>query len=175
MTLKHKAILAAMVAALSLGLFRYCDRDRTTPTEPGKLAPGEKERIEVKGRTVTVIRADKTVRSYAPGGARVSVRDDGTVNVDIKRFGLSHEAGLGVAWNGDKLKLSLDGKFVYYRRLGLHGALTYDPTSTKLKDIIRPAAFVSSTMPFDGFANTSLFLGTELFPQRLTGGIRLAF
>lgn len=175
MTLKHKVIFAVIIALIGLGLVRYCDRARITPTEPGKLAPGERERVEVHGKTVTIIRADKTTKEFAPGGVKVRVGKDGKVTVDIKRFGLSHEPGMGAAYNGDKLKLSLDGKFVYYRRLGGHLGLTFDPTTKKLGDILKPLAFASYTMPSDSFANTSLFVGYEFFPKRLIGGIRLAF
>lgn len=175
MSLKSKVITGIITAALGLGLVRYCDRDRVTPTEPGKLAPGERERIEVKGRTITVIRADKTIKTFAPDGAKVRIRKDGQVTVDVKKFGLLREPGLGTSWNGDKLKLAVDVKLVYYRRLGLHLGTAYDPSSKKFTDILRPLAMVSYTVPFDGFANTSLWLGTELFPQKYACGIRLAF
>lgn len=175
MSFKTKFIIAFLGIGFTFGLVRYCDRDRVTPTEPGKLAPGERERIEIKGKTVTVIRADKTTKTFAPDGAKVRVGKDGRVSVDVKRFGLTREFGLGAAWNGDKLKLALDAKLVYYRRLGLHLGSAYDPTASKLREIVRPLAFISYTMPSDSFANTSLWVGTELFPQRLSGGIRLAF
>lgn len=175
MALKHKAILAAIVAALIIGLVRYCDRDRIIPTEPGVLAPNEKERIEIRGKTVTVIRADKTIKSFAPGGAKIRVRKDGSVDVEIKRLGFSREPGLGVAYNGDKLKLAIDVKVAYYRRLGFHVGATYDPVERRTLNVVKPLAFVSYTMPSDNFANTSIWLGTELLPQRISGGLRLAF
>lgn len=175
MNLKAKAIIGAILTALSLGLFRYCDRDRVKVTQPGVLAPGEKERVEIHGKTITVIKREGTVKSYAPGGAKVSIDKDGKVTVTIKRFGLCHEPGLGAAWNGDKLKLALDFKLVYYRRLGLHAGGSFDPTTKKLDGILRPLVFASYTVPFDSFANTSLWVGAELFPQKYACGIRLAF
>ena len=175
MNLKSKIGAGVIAAALSLGLVRHCDRDRITPTEPGKLAPGEKERIEIKGRTLTVIRADTTVKTFVPGGVKVRIGEDGRVSVDAKKFGLCRDFGMGAAWNGDKLKLELDTKFLYYRRLGLHVGTTYDPTASKLRDIARLLAFVSYTVPHDSFTNTSLWLGAELFPKKYATGIRLAF
>lgn len=175
MDLKHKVIFGLIVTALAFGLIRYCDRDRVTPTEPGKLAPTERERIEVKGRTVTVINADKTTRTFAPDGAKVSIGKDGKVTVTVRRFGLTHEPGLGASWNGDKLKIALDFKLVYYRRFGFHLGGAYDPTEKKGKDIIRPLTFVSYTLPSERFANTSLWVGAELFPKKYATGIRLAF
>jgi hypothetical protein len=175
MKLRVKALFVAMVGASIFFLLRRCDRPIGSPTAPGTLAPGEKERVEVRGKTVTVIRADRTVRTYAPGGAKVHVGDDGRVSVEIKTWGFSHEPGLGVAWDGDRLKLALDMKLVYYRRLGLHLGSAYDPTRAHISGIVRPVAFASYTVPFDGFANTSLWFGTELFPRQMAGGIRLAF
>lgn len=175
MSLKNKIVIGVIAAVLGLGLVRYCDRDRVTPTEPGKLAPGEKERIEIKGRTVTVIKADKTTKTFVPDKVKISIVKDGRVTINVKRFGLSHEPGLGAAWNGDKLKLALDLKVVYYRRLGLHVGTTYDPTTKKFKDIVRPLAFISYTVPHDSFVNTSLWIGAELFPKKYAAGIRLAF
>jgi hypothetical protein len=175
MSLKHKAIFLAIILSLGFGLVRYCDRDRVTPTEPGKLSPGEKERVEIKGRTVIHITADKTTRTFVPDRANVSIGKDGRVTLNVKRFGLTREPGLGASWNGDKLKLTLDVKFMYYRRLGLHVGSAYDPTSKKLKEIVRPLAFVSYTVPHDSFVNTSLWVGAELFPRKYAAGIRLAF
>lgn len=175
MSLKTKLIAGGVAAVLGLGLVRYCDRVRVVPTEPGKLAPNERERVEVKGHKVTVIKADKTMIHYAPDGAKVRINKDGSVNVEIKKFGFMREGGLGTSWNGDRLKLAVDLKFAYYRRLGLHVGTAYDPTQKRFKDIARPLLFLSYAVPHDNFANTSLWVGTELFPQRLAGGIRLAF
>lgn len=173
--MKTKIIFILAVILLTIGLLRYCDRPVVSPTNPGKLAPGEKERIEVRGKTVTVIRADRTIRTFAPAGAKVRVGDDGTVHVDVRKFGFVREPGLGVAWNDDKLKLVLDFKVAYYRRAGFHLGSAYDPTSKKLAHIVKPLVMFSYTMPFDGFANTSVWVGSELFPQRMSGGLRLSF
>lgn len=176
MTLKHKIISGLVAAALLLGLVRYCDRDRVAPTEPNVLAPNERERIEVKGRTVTVIGSDRTTRTFAPNGVTVSVRRDGTVKVDVKKIGFTRELGLGVALTGEsKLKVSLDYKLAYYRRLGFHLGATFDHHVERAMNIARPMAIISYSMPSEKFSNTSLFAGTELFPSCYVVGLRLAF
>src|SRR5262245_39062400 len=147
--MKLKIGLILTLVLVVLGLLRYCDRPKIMPTQPGKLAPDERERIEIKGRTVTVIRADKTVSTFAPNGTRVSVRKDGTIDVSVRKFGLTHEPGLSVIWNGEKLKLAVDMKFLYYRRVALHLGTAYDPTTRKFGEIVRPIAFASYALPFD--------------------------
>jgi hypothetical protein len=175
MSVKSLAVKIGLPILLVIGVVRYCDRPVVAPTPLSALAPSDKARVIVRGKTVTTITADKTVKTFAPDGADIRVGKDGKVSVTMRKFGFLREPGLGAAWNGDKLKLAFDLKLAYYRRFGLHFGSVYDPGGKKFKDILRPVAFVSYAMPTDSFANTSLWLGVELFPKKYTAGIRLAF
>lgn len=175
MSIKQVLIVTGVLLIFVFGFVSYCDRTRVTPTEPGKLAPNENVRVEYRGKTVTVIRADKTTKTYVPDGGKVHVFKNGEVKVSYKKMGLCVQPGISAAYNGDKLKMAFDLKLAYYSRLGGHLGVTYDPTKSRASDILRPLAFASYELPYDGFVNTSLWVGTELFPQRLSGGIRLAF
>ena len=179
MNLKYKAIIGAVLVALTFGLVKFCDRPRVAPTEPGKLAPGERERVEVNGKRVTVIRADKTTTTFAPGKVKVSIGKDGKATVTVQKAGLAHEPGLGVAFTDGQLKMSLDAKLAYYHSMGFHLGLTmgyHDVQSWRdAVGLFRPLGAVSYNLPFDSFVNTSLYAGTELCPQRFVVGLRLAF
>lgn len=166
--------MATGVLLLAL-LVRRCDRPRVEPTAPGRLAATEKEHVTVGPHKVTIISADKTVTEYVPGRVDVSVRKDGRVDVHVREFGLCAEPGLGGGYNGVSGKEVVDVKFMYYHRLGLNAGLSLDfSKGIKPLDIVKPMVSVSY-VPVMRFANTSVFVGTELFPSRLIGGLRVAF
>lgn len=179
MSLKHKLIAGLVTAALVLGLVKYCDRPVVTPTEPGTLAPGEKERIELDGRTVTRIRPDTTERVYVPDGrVSVSIGDDNKTRLVYRKHGFMREPGFGLAVTPEKLKLEADVKFYFYHRLGLHLGGTFDPGVKKplkdLTDFFKIAPSVTYTLPV--LKNrVSVGAGAELFPTKYIGVVRVAF
>jgi len=178
MELKTKVILAAIVAALSLGLVRYCDRPVITPTPPGTLAPHEKERVEVRGHTVTRITEKETIKEYAPDGAKISLNKDGTISLDIRKHGFTFQPGLGYITTGDRLKPQLDAKWYFYHRFGVHTGLTFDTGVKKpLNDLgkfVHVSAFGSYALPYLDY-KLSVGAGLELFPNKYMGVIRYSF
>lgn len=175
MKLRWKLVAGTLLGLALLLLVRRCDRPDITPTEPGALLSVEKEHITVGNHIITVVQPEKTVTEYVPGRADVSVRKDGQVVVRVREFGFCLEPGFGGAYNGIAGKEVVDVKFLYYHRLGLDGGITLDfGKGVKAVDIAKPLVTVSY-VPLSRFANTSVFIGTELFPQRLIGGLRLAF
>jgi len=95
------------------------------------LKEGEKEVVGIVGRKITTVRGtyggDTEVKTrYIPadGGARVTIHNDGTVNVKVRNKGLAMSPGLGVYY-ADTLRPSLDLNVAYWNRLGVNVGLGF--------------------------------------------------
>ena len=170
--------IALGIVALGVGIW-WINRADVSDTPPDALGPGDIARVIVKGKNITTITPRKTVKEYAPGGADIRLREGGDVIVNVRKFGFSLAPGMGVAYADSRIKLGVDVRLIYWRRMGGHFGFTLDPTMQQAKDIVRPAAFASYALPIrwleDLDISTSLCLGSELFPQRTMGQIRWGF
>lgn len=160
--------LAAILAGISL-IGRGCRHDPA----PG-LEEGVAQKIVVEGRKVRITTKKGTTEHFVPDTAEVTVREDGEVNVSVRKFGAKYELGGGFGMGLDRVKLVLDTRIVYAWRLSLHGGLTLDPSADKLIDVARPLVFIAYPLPFRPLPNTSVWLGREL-PGDWMGGFRVRF
>jgi len=165
--------IAALILLIGLAL-RRCDRAIVSPTAPGALKPGERERVDVSNHQVTIITPTKTTKEYVPGKVDVSIDKLGHATVHVRELGLMLEPGMGTGYDGVDGKLVLDVKVAYYHRAGLNAGLAFDLGGVDWHERVKSEMAISY-VPLVRLANTSLFVGTELFPQRAIGGIRVSF
>ncbi len=167
--LKHALIVLGIAIAAIVLLVKGC----ATPSVPSPLEPGETVRIEIDGRKMRITTPKGTTERFVPDTAKVTVRD-GKAEIAVKTIGVKAEFGGGFAVTADRMKLMLDSRVAYYRRLSLHAGLTIDPSADKLIDVARPLVFVAYPLMFKWTPNTSVWVGREL-PGEWCGGFRVRF
>lgn len=173
-----KALLLELAVLLLVAgvLLRGCGG---APAEPGSgpttLEPGEKLRIEVEDRIIRITTPDGTKEEFVPDTAKVTIHEDGEVDLKVKKLGLKAELGGGFGIASNRLKLVLDSRLAYAWRFSLHGGLTLDPAAPKAIDIARPIVFVAYPLLFKWTPNTSIWVGHEILGAPIAGGLRVRF
>jgi hypothetical protein len=131
--------------------------------------------ITTPNNTVVVQQPGKpptTVYQPQPDSTVISTDSNGNVTVSVKAFGIGFDPGIGAAYS-DKLRLSLDSRLLFYKRLGLNVGLAFSTSrDTELADIVKPFAAVSYALPFSKLSNTSVYLGATL-DRGIIGGVRV--
>lgn len=167
--LKHALIVLGVAIVALLLLVNGCE----TPMPPSPLEPGEQVRIEVDGRKIRVTTPKGTTEQFVPDVAKVIVRD-GVTEINVKKLGVKAELGGGFAVTPNRMKLTLDSRIAYYRRVSLHAGLTIDPAADKFINVARPLVFVAYPLMSKWTPNTSVWVGREL-PGEWCGGFRVRF
>ncbi len=160
-------ILVALILVLS-----KCGRN--TPSPDLTLKDNEKAKIVIKKGSVGVAqRGKQSVTKYAPDRTTIVVDNDGMVRVHVKTFGVGIQPGIGAGIVGDRLMLTLDTRWVYWRRLGLHTGTGID--FNKSHTLLNPYFALSYALPFDVVSNTSIYVGKRMLKSELVLGLRVAF
>jgi hypothetical protein len=95
-----------------------------------------------------------------PGSTVITTDKNGNVTVKVRQFGVGFEPGVGVGFS-TKPRLALDGRFVYFKRLGFHAGLGLSleksdyEVGSKLLDVVDPYVGVSY-VPWLRYSNTSV-------------------
>jgi hypothetical protein len=164
--IKWGAIIAALV-----GLFFYL-RHSNKPqvfTGPSTITnSGNNLVVQQPGKP------DTTVYQPKPDTTVVTTDPHGNVTVKVQQFGIGFDPGIGIA-ACDRLRLTLDSRVLFYKRLGLNVGLAFSLSGeTTLGGVVKPFAAASYALPFKKLSNTSMFAGMTL-DQYIIGGVRVAF
>lgn len=115
-----------------------------------------------------------TVYQPKPDTTVVTTDPHGNVTVKVQQFGIGFDPGIGIA-ACDKLRLTLDSRVVFYKRLGLNVGLAFSLDAERtLGDAVKPFLAASYALPFKHVSNTSVFAGMT-FDQYIVGGVRVQF
>ena len=117
---------------------------------------------------------DVTVYQPKPDTTVVTTDPHGNVTVKVRQFGVGFDPGIGIA-GCDKLRLTLDSRVVFYKRLGLNVGLAFSLDAERtLGDAVKPFLAASYALPFKHLSNTSVMAGMTL-DQYIIAGVRVAF
>lgn len=169
------AVIVIIIILLMLFLFKK----ESPVTIPGDKSPitlqeGEKEVIGVVNDKITIVRRESDgkvtqVTKYIPpdGGAKITVNEDGEVEVYVKNKGFTFSPGLGVYYGHD-IRIALGSDLVYYNRHTLAVGVGFG------KPVIAVPYVAWGYTPDWRWANTALTLGYE-FGHSILGGIKVRF
>lgn len=169
--MKLKLIKWGVIIAALAGLLAYLLHSNKPQTFTGPTT------ITTGNGNVTVHqpgKPDTTVYQPKPDTTVITTDPHGNVTVKVQQFGVGFDPGIGIA-ACDKLRLTLDSRVLFYKRLGLNVGLAFSLDAERtLGDAVKPFVAASYALPFKRLSNTSVFAGMTL-DQYIIGGIRVAF
>jgi len=166
-----KLVKWGAITAVLIGLFFYLRHSNKPQVFTGPST------ITNNGNSLVVHqpgKPDTTVYQPKPDTTVVTTDPHGNVTVKVRQFGVGFDPGIGIA-GCDKLRLTLDSRVVYYKRLGLNVGLAFSLDAERtIGDAVKPFLAASYALPFKHLSNTSVMAGMTL-DQYIIAGIRVAF
>lgn len=169
--MKLKLIKYGLIAAAAIALvlwLRHKDKPLVFDGPATITTPGHNVVVQQPGKPPV------TIYQPQPGSTVVTTDPHGNVTVKVKQFGIGFDPGIGVAF-ADKLRLTLDTRVLFYKRLGLNLGLAFSLTAERnVGGAVKPFVAVSYALPFKKFSNTSVYAGST-FDKYIIGGVRVQF
>jgi hypothetical protein len=97
----------------------------------------------------------------------------GKVKVTVKKFGVTFDPGVGMAFSRDRLLLSLDSRIAYLYRFGINVGLGIELGENRSSYPV-PYSAVSCALPFKYTQNTAAFVGMSVWKDVYLG-LRINF
>lgn len=164
--MKRLKQIAIGVLVLITGLWLYDFFVSEPHIDDTPLQDDEYVRVDVADRVVQVTSHAGSSTKYVPSSGRstVTVKDDGTIDVETKNKGLSLEAGMGVGYDAIP-RATLDVQIGYWNRVGAHVGLGFGHGHPFV------VPFVSASYRLDRLRlqNSSVFVGMTLRKEPIFG------